>query len=198
MAIIELSTVTGIILKMGVERALDKAKRREAVIATLQKVGLKPDAPPPDFASVYVYTLVEYGIGKPQPILDFFRHEFIRDAFRESFEKRDPTILNNEAESLIEWHKVGDDLRRLDVDPRREFARFTAVFNEIVDRTRTPADVRRDQKLDDISGEVHQASTEILERLDKLGELEAIRAELVASHRATKPAGSCCRHPAVS
>ena len=178
MAIIELSTVTGIILKMGVERALDKAKRREAVIATLEKVGLKPGSPPPDFDAVYVYTLVEYGIGKPQPILDFFRHDFIRDAFRESFEKRDPAILNNEAESLIEWHKVGDDLRRLDVDPRREFARFTAVFNEIVDRTRTPADVRRDQKLDDIYGDLHLKADDILERLDKLTELDGIRQEL--------------------
>jgi predicted NACHT family NTPase len=178
MAIIELSTVTGIILKLGVERALDKAKRREAVIATLEKVGLKPGSPPPDFAAVYVYTLVEYGIGKPQPILDFFRHDFIRDAFRESFEKRDPAILNNEAESLIEWHKVGDDLSRLDVDPRREFARFTAVFNEIVDRTRTPADVRRDQKLDDIYGDLHLKADDILERLDKLTELDGIRQEI--------------------
>ena len=178
MAIIELSTVTGIILKMGAERALDKAQRREAVIATLEKVGLKPGTPPSDFDAVYAYTLVEYGIGKPQPILDFFRHDFIRGAFRESFEKRDPAILNNEAESLIEWHKVGDDLRRLDVDPRREFARFTAVFNEFVDRTRTPADVRRDQKLDDIHGDLHQKAGEIIERLDKLAELDTIRAEL--------------------
>ena len=60
----------------------------------------------------------------------------------------------------------------LDVDPRQEFARFTAVFNEIVDRTRTPADVRRDQKLDDIYGDLHLKADDILERLDKLSELE--------------------------
>ncbi|MFQ5856202.1 MAG: DUF4062 domain-containing protein [Anaerolineae bacterium] len=175
---IELSMVIGAIVEMGVEGVWEKAKRREAIIRALRKVGLEPDAPPPDFDGVYAYTLVEYGIGKPRPILDFFRHGFIRDAFRQSFEKRDPSILNDEAESLIEWHEVGDDLRRMDIDPRREFARFTAVFNEIIDRTRTLAEVRRDQKLDDIYGDLHQTTTAILERLERLDELDEIRAEL--------------------
>ncbi len=178
MAIVELSMVIGAIVEMGVEGIWEKAKRREAVIRALKKLGLQPDAPPSDFDGVYAYTLVEYGVGKPKPILDFFRHEFIRDAFRQSFEKRDASILSEEAESLIEWHKIGDDLRRLDVDPRQEFARFTAVFNEIVDRTRTPAEVKRDQKLDDIYGDLHQKTSDIIERLEKLDELGEIRAEL--------------------
>jgi predicted NACHT family NTPase len=178
MAIIELSMVVGAIVEMGVEAVWDKAKRRETVIKVLRKAGLKTDAPTSDFDGIYAYTLVEYGIWKPRPVLDFFRHEFIRNAFRQSFEARDPAILQTEAESLIEWHQVGEELRRLDIDPRREFARFTAVFNEIVDRTRTPAEVRRDQKLDDIYGDLHLKADDILQRLDKLTELEDIRQEL--------------------
>lgn len=175
---IELSMVIGAIVEMGVEGVWQKAKRREIVIRVLQKVGLEPAQLPSDFHGVYAYTLVEYGVGKPKPILDFFRHEFIRNAFRQSFERRDASILKEEAESLIEWHKVGDDLRRMDIDPRREFARFTAVFNEIVNRTRRPAELRRDQKLDDIYGDLHQKTGEIIKRLDRLDVLDEIRAEL--------------------
>jgi hypothetical protein len=178
MAIVELSMVVGSIVEIGVEAVWDKAKRREAVMKVLRKAGLKPDAPPTDFDGIYAYTLVEYGIWKPQPLLDFFRNEFIQNAFRQSFETRDPSVLQAEAESLIEWHWVGEELKRIDIDPRCEFARFTAVFSEITDRTRTPAEVRRDHKLDDVYGDLHQKTDEILERLDKLTELDDIRQEL--------------------
>lgn len=178
MAIIEMSTIIGAIVEIGIEGIWEKAKRREAVIGVLRKLGLKPDEPPPDFAGVYAYTLVEYGVGKPKPVLDFFRHEFIRDAFRRSFEGQDASILDREAESLVEWHEVGEDLRQMDVDPRREFACFIAVFNEIVDRTRTPAEVRRDYRLDDVHDDLHSRTAEIMEELEKLDALDEIRAEL--------------------
>ena len=171
MAIIELSMVVGAIVEMGVEAVWDRTKRREAVIKVLRKAGLKPDVPPSDFDGIYAYTLVEYGVWKPRPVLEFFRHEFIRNAFRQSFEKRDPSILQAEAEALIEWHRNGQELRQLDIDPRSEFARFTAVFNEIVDRSLTPAEVRREQKLNDISNDLHQRTSDILERLDGLNAL---------------------------
>jgi len=74
---------------------------------------------------VYAYTLVEYGVWKPKPVLDFFRHEFIRQAFRKSFEQHDLSILDNEAENLLDWSEIGAELRQMDIDPRREFARFT-------------------------------------------------------------------------
>ncbi len=159
MAVIELSMVISAIIGMGVEASGEKAKRQEVVIKVLKKVGLQPDTPPSDFEGVYAYTLVEYGIDKPKPILDFFRNEFLRTAFRQSFERRDPSILQLEAENLIEWHEVGNELREMDVDPRMEFARFTAVFNEIVDKTRTPADVRRDLQI----GDIHQNVSKLLE-----------------------------------
>ena len=74
---------------------------------------------------------------------------------------------------------MGEELlKQLDVDPRHEFARFTAVFNEVVDPTSTLADVRRDQKLDDIYGDLHLKADDILERLDKLTELVGIRQEI--------------------
>jgi WD40 repeat protein len=174
MAIIELSMVTSAIVKMGIEGVLEKAKRREAVIRVLKEVGLNPDAPPPDFDGVYAYTLVQYGVDRPKPVLDFFRNEFIKEAFRESFEQRDPSVLNKEAESLLDWSQVGKELRLMDVDPRCEFASFTAVFNMLADRTRTVAEVKRDQKLKD----VHEAVQGVVTRLEVLKELPRLRAEI--------------------
>jgi len=87
--IVELSMIIGAIVELGIEGILEKAKRREAVINVLDKVGLKLDEPPPDFDGVYAYTLVEHGVGKPKPTLDLFRHGFIHGAFRRSFERRD-------------------------------------------------------------------------------------------------------------
>lgn len=52
-----------------------------------------------------------------------------------------------------------------------------------MDRTRTPTEVKRDQKLADIHGDLHQGIGEIRERLDRLG-LDQIRAE---SARQRKP-----------
>lgn len=174
MAIINLSMVAGAIIEMGVEGVREKAKRREAVIRVLKKVGLSQDAPPPDFDGVYAYTLVEYGVWKPKPVLDFFRHEFIKQAFRKSFEQRDSSILDNEAENLLDWSEIGAELHRMDIDPRREFVRFTAVFHTLADRTRMVAEVKRDQKLET----VHDAVQEVVDRLEVLDELPRLRAEL--------------------
>ncbi|HEY9801037.1 MAG TPA: hypothetical protein V6D25_11815, partial [Leptolyngbyaceae cyanobacterium] len=57
----------------GVENVQDKLWHSEKVIQLLQKFKLKPDAPPNDFDGVYVYTLIEYGLGKPKIILELFR-----------------------------------------------------------------------------------------------------------------------------
>lgn len=77
MPLLELSTVITTIWDIGRGAAIDKAKRSETIIRILRKLGLQSDVTPPDFDSVYVHALVEYGIEKPKPILDFFRHEFI-------------------------------------------------------------------------------------------------------------------------
>ena len=172
MALLEM--VISAIVKMVVEGVWDKTRRREMVIRVLRKVGLDPDVPPADFDGVYAYTLVEYGIDKPRPVLDFFRHDLIKKAFEQSFDKRDPSILDKEAESFLDWHKVGNELRLLDIDPRREFSTFTAIFNEIADRARTVPEVRVDQKLVDI----HEAVQIVLARLEPLEGLAKLRDEV--------------------
>jgi predicted NACHT family NTPase len=174
---IDLTMVTGAIVAMGVEATWEKAKRLESVIKLLQRFNLDPTNPPTDFDGVYIYTLVEYGVGRPEPILNFFRYKFVKEAFEQAFYKNDPSILDKEAEGIIQWNEETGKLGRIDYDPRREFAAFSAVFHELVDRTRTPAEVKRDQKLDNIREDIHQTSAEIVKRLDALVDLSEVRNE---------------------
>jgi predicted NACHT family NTPase/formylglycine-generating enzyme required for sulfatase activity len=161
MPIIE--SVISEIVKKSAGKAWKSANRKDKILGILNNVGLTSGSPDPNFDSVYAHTLVEYGIDKPKPILDFFRHKDIRKAFQQSFGTEDFSILNREAETLIEWHRIGDDLREQNIDPRLEFARFALVFNAMVDRTRTPVQTRSEQKLDKII------------RLIEKGDLNAIR-----------------------
>ncbi len=165
-----ISTLSG----PAVGHVVGKAKRSEAVITALKMVGLKPDTLPPDFDGLYAYTLVEYGVDKPTPLLEFFRNQYIRGAFRQSFEQRNPSILKNEAENFLDWSTIGGELRQLEYDPRREFAEFTAVFNTLVDRTRTMHEVKVDHQLAD----VHEAIQRIVELLTPLDELPQLRVEI--------------------
>lgn len=164
--------VISTIVAQAAKKGWKTATQEEKVLKVLDKVGLKPGAPALNFKSVYAHTLVVYGIGKPEPILEFFRHDDIQSAFRESFEKNDPNILHLEAESFIKWNRIGDELRKINLDPRLEFARFTLVFNIMVDRTRTPAEVRRDHKIDRMDSGIQ----DLLE-WSKTVDLQAIRAK---------------------
>ncbi len=133
------------------ELAKEKGKRNDKILKALNAIGLKQDAPPAnDFDGVYAYTLVVYGIDKPKPILEFFRHEFIKSAFRKSFEQRDTSILEKETESFLDWNDVGKEILAIDYDPKREFDDFSKQFNLAAKLTRTVQEVLVDQKLDEL------------------------------------------------
>ena len=121
------------IVRKSAEKAWKAATRNEKLLKIRNAVGLKPGMPEQNFESVYAHTLVEYGIEKPEPILDFFRHNDIQRAFRMSFDQNDLSILSHEAEHLIKWNKIGDELRAQHLEPRLEFAGFALVFNVMID-----------------------------------------------------------------
>ena len=155
-----IATALDLIIGQGLELAKDKGKRSETILKVLNAIGLKQDAPPAnDFNGVYAYTLVVYGIDKPKAILEFFRHPFIKDAFRESFEKRNLSILKKEAENFLDWNRFGEYFRTIDFDPGREFNEFQAQFKKAVDLTRSVHDVFVDHKLDDIQSSIEMRPT---------------------------------------
>ncbi len=152
----------------------EKIRRNETVIKLLQQFKLDPEHPPADFSGVYAYTLVEYGVGKPKPFLELFRQEAIKQAFRKAFDHNNPSILLSEVDAWLDAYALGDDIRSLGIDIRREIAAFYIVFAEVAKRTRNPADTLMSQQI----GSLQKRITNIQEVLDRLPTLEGIRTEI--------------------
>jgi WD40 repeat protein len=152
----------------------DKFQRSETVIKLLKKFNLDPEHPLPDFSSVYAYTLVEYGVGKPKPILQLFREEEIKQAFRQAFDRNSPTNFLQQGEDFLNAYALGDEIKDLGIDIRREFAAFSAVFIAVTKRTRNPKEAFTNHQIDS----VHKQIVAVQERIDRLPTLEGMRAEM--------------------
>ena len=81
-----LDKVVDALIGETVHEVLDKLKYSEIRLRLLNKFGLKSDTPPNDFEGVYVYTLIEYGVGKQkvilQLILQLFKSYHVAQAIR--------------------------------------------------------------------------------------------------------------------
>jgi predicted NACHT family NTPase len=162
----------------------DKFQRNETVIKLLKKFNLDPDSPPADFSGVYVYTLVEYGAGKPKQILELFRQKEIESAFRKAFESDSPAILIQAGDEFLNQSALGQELRDLGIDPRREFMAFAAVFMEVAKRTRTPGDVMMGNAI----ASLQKRLSLVMDRIERLPTLEGIRTEFARLESEDYPA----------
>ncbi|KAB8317041.1 NACHT domain-containing protein, partial [Tolypothrix campylonemoides VB511288] len=165
-----ISAITGIASPIIKE----KFQRNETVIKLLKQFNLDPEHPPADFSGVYAYALVEYGVGKPKPFLELFRREEIKQAFRKALDHNNPSILLSEVDAFLNAYALGDDIRNLGLDIRREVATFATVFIEVAKRSRTPADVLMNQQI----GSLHKRIAGIQEQLERLPTLEGMRTEM--------------------
>ncbi|MEG3880856.1 NACHT domain-containing protein [Microcoleus sp. herbarium7] len=162
----------------------DKLQRSETVIKLLKKFNLDPDAPPADFSGVYVYTLVEYGAGKPKQILELFRQKEIESAFRKAFESDRPAILIQAGDDYLNESALGRELRNLGIDPRREFMAFAAVFIEVAKRTRSIGDVMVGNAI----ASLQKRLSLVMDRIERLPTLEGIRTEFARLEAEDVPA----------
>jgi predicted NACHT family NTPase len=174
MSLINLDLVFNAIISIANPLIKEKILRSQAVIKLLQQFNLDPEHPPADFSGVYAYALVEYGVGKPKPLLQLFLQEAIKQAFRTALDHNNPSILLSEVDAFLENYTLGDDIRNLGLNIRREVAEFATVFIEVAKRTRTPADVLMNQKI----GSLHKRIANIQEQLERLPTLEGIRTEI--------------------
>ncbi|KOP24386.1 hypothetical protein AMR41_21075 [Hapalosiphon sp. MRB220] len=174
MSLINLDLVFNAITSIANPLIKEKILRSETVIKLLQQFNLDPEHPPADFSGVYAYALVEYGVGKPKPLLELFRQEAIKQAFRTALDHNNPSILLSEVDAFLDTYALGDDIRNLGLDVRREVAEFATVFIEVAKRSRTPADVLMNQRI----GSLHSRIASIQEQLDRLPTLEGIRTEI--------------------
>ena len=170
---ISLDSVISILTAIPLGTIKDKFQRNETVIKLLKRFNLEPDAPPADFSGVYVYTLVEYGAGKPKQILELFRQKEIESAFRKAFESDSPAILIKAGDDYLNESALGKEIRDLGIDPRREFMAFAAVFMEVAKRTRTLGDVMVGNAL----ASLQKRLSMVLDRIERLPTIEGIRTE---------------------
>ncbi|MBW4678761.1 MAG: pentapeptide repeat-containing protein [Microcoleus vaginatus WJT46-NPBG5] len=170
MTSIELAPLLAKIVTLVATPVKTKLERNDRVIKLLKDCGLEQDHPPADFSGVYAYTLVEYGIGKPRPVLELFRQDEIRQAFREAFEQNDLSILVKKGEDFIDAYALGDEIKKIGIEPLAEFVLFATHFRDVTEKTRTPAEVVRDRKLDNLQDQVTRLTSpmEILLKLDNL------------------------------
>ncbi len=152
----------------------DKLQRNQVIIQLLKKFNLEPEHPPADFSGVYAYALVEYGIGKPKPFLQLFQQESIKRAFRQAFDHNNPSILLSEVDDFVEAYALGDEVKSLGIDIKREIVAFYIVFAEVAKRTRNPADTLMSQQITSL----HRRIVTIQENLERLPTLEGIRTEM--------------------
>nr|WP_322712703.1 NACHT domain-containing protein [Nostoc sp. ChiSLP03a]MDZ8213917.1 NACHT domain-containing protein [Nostoc sp. ChiSLP03a] len=174
MSLINLDLVFNAITSIANPLIKEKILRSETVIKLLQQFHLDPEHPPADFSGVYAYALVEYGVGKPKPLLELFRQRAIKQAFRTALDHNNPSILLSEVDAFLNTYTLGDDISSLELDVRREVAEFATVFIEVAKRTRTPSDVLLNQKI----GSLHKRIACIQEQLERLPTLEGIRTEI--------------------
>ena len=100
---LELSAITGPLAKMGVDKAFTSLSRSEAVIKARRRLGLPAEPQAGDFEAIYRHALVDWGMFKPEAVLDFFRDERIYQAFRRAWHENNPQILQTEAGEVVRW-----------------------------------------------------------------------------------------------
>jgi predicted NACHT family NTPase len=152
----------------------EKIQRNETVIKLLKQFNLDPEHPPADFSDVYAYTLVEYGLGKPKPLLEIFRQEVIKKAFHKAFDHNNPSILLTEIDAFVEDYALGDEVKDLRIDIRREIAAFYLVFAEVAKRSRKPAETLMGQEI--IS--LQKLIINLQEKIERQPTLESLRIEI--------------------
>lgn len=153
MAIMDLAIVISYLVERTFDGVIVSAQRKEFIVKTLKRLRIDPDNPPKDYDGVYVYALVEYGVGKPAELLELFRKSVIREAFRRVFEHNDVSVFNHEVSEYVQSEE-GKLIYTLDYDPIQELTKFQEVFIFIVNRVRTVVEVRQDLKLDNIQDKV--------------------------------------------
>ena len=161
-------------MDMLFDSAIESINRNERVIQLLKRLNLDPDHPPADFEAVYKYALVEYGVGKPRPVVEIFRQKEIQDRFREAFEQRNAAVLINQAETQWAQKQLPANTQTVNIDVRRECLEFSTIFVRVANRTQTPAEVLARHQVASLQQELKI----MRERMNRLPTLEGFRTEI--------------------
>ncbi|AFZ55906.1 NACHT and WD40 repeat domain-containing protein [Anabaena cylindrica] len=152
--------VIGALIGKATDKVLDQLDHSETRLRILNKFGLKSDEPPNDFDGVYVYTLIEYGVGKPKFILELFKEKEIKEEFQQAF-SQNKSFNSQTLDSFIQSSNIGDRIKDENIDYRRELAEFARLFVEIVKRARTATEILQEHKLESLQNSLNQVREQI-------------------------------------
>lgn len=150
----------------------ERVGRNERVIRLLRRFGLDSVKSLTAFEDVYAYALVEYafdevGLCKPSELVLFFKAKDVRDLFQTVYRDNDPKGWLRKGEEIAQFRLA----KKLpEINPRRELGTFAAVFVEVVKQTRSPKEIRQEQKLDSLQRSLRAIQTQ----MQQLPSLEAV------------------------
>ena len=126
------------IARSAVPHIINQAQRSEPVVKILQQLNLDPTQPPKDVDGVYVYALVEYGIGNPEAMLRLLREKEIKKRFWNAYTANNPLSFLTQAEDFLkDKNHLKDEITQSGVELRTELEEFGNVFIRVAKSTKS-------------------------------------------------------------
>ncbi|MEH2252179.1 P-loop NTPase fold protein [Nostoc sp.] len=125
------------IAKPAASLVINQVQRNETVVRTLKQFNFDPVQPPKDVDGVYVYSLIEYGVGKPEAILNLFREREIKNAFWSAYTSNNPLGFCKEVEKFLHGKDLEYDIRLLRIELRSQLEEFGEIFIQVAKRSKS-------------------------------------------------------------
>ncbi|MEH2177806.1 NACHT domain protein [Nostoc sp.] len=125
------------IAKPAASLVINQAQRNETVVRTLKQYDFDPVQPPKDVDGVYVYSLIEYGVGKPEAILNLFREREIKKAFWSAYTSNNPLGFYKQVEKFLQGNDLAYDIRLLRIELHSELEEFGEIFIKVAKKSKS-------------------------------------------------------------
>lgn len=126
------------IARSAVPHVINQGQRNETVVKILQQLNLDQLQPPKDPDGAYVFALVEYGAGKPEPILKLLREKEIKKRFWNAYTSNNPLSFLAQSEDFLEGHdNLRNEIEKSGIELRPELEEFGTVFISVAKRSKS-------------------------------------------------------------
>ncbi|MEH2202658.1 MAG: NACHT domain protein [Nostoc sp.] len=125
------------IAKPAASLVINQAQRNETVVRILKQFNFDPVQPPKDVDGVYVYSLIEYGVDKPEVLLNLFREREIKNAFWSAYTSNNPLGFYKEVERFLQGKNLESNIRLMKIELRLELEEFGEIFIKVAKKTKS-------------------------------------------------------------
>ncbi|MDJ0581421.1 NACHT domain protein [Crocosphaera sp.] len=115
---------------------LDEAQKNKRINEILQNLNLNPIETADNVEIVYAYALVEYGVFKPQPILELLRNRKIKDDFWGAYTNNTPLLFLEKVKEVLNQNtKLKTAIQNSRIELAVELEEFGETFIAYAKRT---------------------------------------------------------------